>query len=181
MNGEPFPIDNGFPLRLIVPGWVGTNSIKWLSEIIASKDAIKVERNTKHYVFIGSDWEPNGDTLGKVITTQNIKSSLALAWNAPLSAGKNLIRGNARAPLAPIARVDWSADQGATWHTATLIPPNLQYSWCRFEFEWEAAQGQNTLMTRATDEDGNTQPMEQPFNAEGYLFNRVYPHPVVVK
>lgn len=181
MNSEPLPLDNGFPLRLIVPGWVGTNSIKWLGEIIASKEPIKVDRNTKHYVFIGPEWEPDGDVLGELITTQNINSSLALAWNARKSAGKQLIRGNARSPLAPIAKVEWSADNGATWQEATLIPPNLKYSWCRFEFEWDAPVGQHALMTRATDEDGNTQPIQHPFNAEGYLFNMVFPHPVIVE
>ncbi|MEM7348102.1 MAG: molybdopterin-dependent oxidoreductase [Chloroflexota bacterium] len=180
MNGEPLPIDNGFPIRLLVPGWVGTNSIKWLGEITASKSAVKVERNTKHYVFIGPEWEPDGDILGEVITTQNIKSSLALPWNAPLSPGKTIIRGNARSPLAPITTVEWSDDQGETWQEATLIPPNLKYSWCRFEFEWNATIGQHTLMTRATDTDGNTQPIEHPYNAEGYLFNMVYEHPVTV-
>lgn len=181
MNGEPLPIDNGYPLRLIVPGWVGTNSIKWLGELIASKEAIKVDRNTKHYVFIGPEWEPDGDVLGEVITTQNIKSSLALAWNASLSAGKQLIRGNARSPLAPIAKVEWSADGGTTWQDATLMPPNLKYSWCHFEFEWDAPTGQHALMTRATDEEGNRQPIEHPFNAEGYLFNMVFPHPIIVE
>ncbi|MGB1251758.1 MAG: molybdopterin-dependent oxidoreductase [Candidatus Promineifilaceae bacterium] len=180
MNGEPLPLDNGYPLRLIVPGWVGTNSIKWLGELIASKVTVQVDRNTKHYVFIGPEWTPDGEVLGEVITTQNIKSSLALAWDAPLQAGKQVIRGNARSPLAPIAHVEWSADSGETWQAATLIPPNLKHSWCRFEFEWDAPAGAQTLMTRATDTDGNTQPMTQPFNAEGYLFNRVFPHPVTV-
>lgn len=180
MNGEPLPLDNGYPLRLLVPGWVGTNSIKWLGEITASKEAFKVDRNTNHYVFIGPEWEPDGDVLGEVITTQNIKSSLALAWNAVLPGGKTIVRGNARSPLAPIAKVEWSDDNGATWQEATLIPPNLQYSWCRFEFEWTAMVGEQALMTRATDEVGNSQPMEQPFNAEGYLFNRVFAHPVTV-
>ena len=181
MNGEPLPLDNGYPLRLIVPGWVGTNSIKWLGEITASKEEIKVERNTKHYVFIGPEWEPDGDVLGELITTQNIKSSLALAWNDTIPAGKTVVRGNARSPLAPIAKVEWSVDGGDSWHEARLIPPNLKYSWCRFEFEWEATAGAHSILTRATDEEGNTQPEAHPFNVEGYLFNQVFPHPVIVE
>ncbi len=181
MNGEPLPIDNGFPFRLIVPGWVGTNSVKWVGEITASKSDIKVERNTIHYVFIGPEWEPDGDVLGGLITTQNIKSSLALAWNQELPSGKQIIRGNARSPHDPIEKVEWSDDGGATWNDATLIPPNLKYAWCRFEFEWDAKPGQQALMTRATDTAGNTQPLEHPFNAEGYLFNMVFGHPVSVK
>ncbi|MFT5194228.1 MAG: sulfane dehydrogenase subunit SoxC [Cellvibrionaceae bacterium] len=181
MNGQPLPLDNGYPLRLIVPGYVGTNSVKWVGTITASKSDIKVDRNTKHYVFIGPDWEPQGDLLGELITTQNIKSSLALAWDAPLSAGKQMIKGNARSPHAPISQVEWSDDNGKTWQLATLISPNLKYSWCLFAFEWDPPIGPQTLMTRATDEAGNSQPMEQPFNEEGYLFNRVFGHPVKVE
>lgn len=180
MNGEPLPKDNGFPLRLLVPGWIGTNSVKWLGEITVSKSMIKVERNTKHYVFIGPEWEPDGDVLGEVITTQNIKSSLALAWNARLKSGLQVIRGNARSPHAPIEQVNWSHDGGVTWQPARLIPPNLKYSWCRFEFEWDAPPGQHHLMTRTQDQTGNIQPLTHPFNREGYLFNQVHPHPVQV-
>lgn len=180
MNGEPLPLDNGYPFRLIVPGYVGTNSVKWVGTITASKSEIKVDRNTKHYVFIGPEWEPDGDVLGELITTQNIKSSLALPWGGSIPTGPQKIKGNARSPHAPIAQVEWSDDNGATWHPATLIPPNLKYSWCLFEFEWDAPIGRQTLMTRATDKAGNTQPMEQPFNEEGYLFNMVFPHPVKV-
>ena len=54
------------------------------------------------------------------------------------------------------------------------------YSWARFEFEWDAAPGERTIMTRATDAAGNTQPDAVPFNEKGYLFNQPAPHPVRV-
>ena len=66
MNGERLPIDNGFPFRLIVPGYVGTNSIKWVGSITCSTSEIKVDRNTIHYVYIGPEWEPDGDVLGEL-------------------------------------------------------------------------------------------------------------------
>lgn len=181
MNGEPLPVDNGFPFRLIVPGYVGTNSIKWVGSITCSTSEIKVDRNTIHYAFIGPEWEPDGDVLGELIFENNIKSSVALAWGATIPQGKQTIRGNARSPLAPITKVEWSVDGGKTWNLADLISENSKYSWCLFEFEWDAPAGDQTIMTRATDEDGNTQPMEHPFNKEGYLFNMVYPHPVRVE
>ena len=180
MNGETLPPDHGFPFRLIVPGWIGTNSVKWVGEILASTAEIHVRRNTEHYVFIGPEWEPGEHTLGELITTQNIKSTLALAWNAELERGKQIVKGNGRSPHAPISKVEWSADGGKTWQEARLIPPNLKYAWVRFEFEWDAHPGHHVLMTRATDEAGNSQPMKHPFNLEGYLFNMVYPHPVKV-
>ncbi len=181
MNGDKLPPDHGYPFRLIVPGWIGTNSVKWVGEIVAATEEIYVRRNTEHYVFIGPEWEPDGNVLGELITTQNIKSTLALAWNAELQAGKQIIKGNGRSPHAPIKKVEWSDDGGHSWQEARLIPPIMKYAWTLFEFEWNPEAGNHTLMTRATDEDGNTQPMEHPFNLEGYLFNMVFPHPVTVK
>ena len=180
MNGEPLPIDNGFPIRLVVPGWVGTCSIKWLGELEVSKSPISVSRNTEHYVFIGPEWPAEGEVLGEVINQQNIKSSLALTWNAILPAGNNIIRGNARSPFAPIAAVEWSVDEGDSWNEAVLVSDNSRYGWCLFELEWEAKAGKYRILTRATDTKGHSQPLEIPFNKEGYLFNQVFPHPVIV-
>jgi len=182
MNGEPLPPDHGFPLRAIVPGWVGTNSIKWVGSITVSSRPIWVERNTTMYVLKGEAWRDavNERVQGGEITAQNIKSSLALPWKAHLSAGQQLVRGLARSPHAKIARVQWRTDDKNEWQTARLLPPILKYAWVRFEFEWEASPGSHVLMTRATDEAGHTQPLTQPFNEEGYLFNRVYSHPVQV-
>ena len=76
--------------------------------------------------------------------------------------------------------VEWSADEGNSWCEAKLVEPNQRYAWVRFEFAWDAPPGERTLMTRATDEAGRTQPKTVPFNAGGYLFNMIHPHPVVV-
>lgn len=182
MNGEPLPPDHGFPVRLLVPGWIGSNSVKWLGSITVSTEKVWVSRNTEHYVYIGPEWpsEAYKPAKGGTITTQNIKSSLALPWKAHLSVGRHLLRGIARSPHAPIKRVEWSANSGASWQQATLIPPNLKYAWVRFEFYWDAPVGQHTIMTRAIDSEGNAQPMTIPFNEEGYMFNMVYPHPITV-
>ncbi|MEM7333557.1 MAG: sulfite oxidase [Chloroflexota bacterium] len=182
MNGEPLPLDNGFPLRLIVPGWIGSNWIKWLGSIHVSTEKIWTHRNTQRYVLMGEEWssEDYSPAIGGEITTQNIKSSVSLPWKAELKAGKQLIRGIARSPHATIAHVEWSVDEGQTWHIARLVGPNIKYSWTRFEFEWDAPAGRQIIMTRATDTVGNVQPHSHPFNQEGYLFNSVYPHPVFV-
>ncbi|MEM7801325.1 MAG: sulfite oxidase [Chloroflexota bacterium] len=183
MNGEPLPADHGFPLRVIVPGWVGTNSVKWLGTITVSTSKTWVHRNRSMYVFKGNSWPPEkyAPAEGGEITLQNIKSSLILPWNGAIQAGRQLIRGVARSPEIPIKAVDWSDDDGGTWQAARLIPPFLPYGWVRFEFEWKARPGKQRLMTRATDEEGNVQPMKIPFNEEGYLFNQVYGHPIEVK
>ncbi|UCG23880.1 MAG: hypothetical protein JSW55_17365, partial [Chloroflexota bacterium] len=90
------------------------------------------------------------------------------------------IVGIARSPHGPITQVLWSADGGQSWSEATLLPPILPNAWTCFDFEWTAERGHHSLMTRATDAAGNSQPMHQPFNQEGYLFNMVYPHKVTV-
>lgn len=182
MNGELLPADHGFPLRAIVPGWIGSNSIKWVGKITVSASKIWVQRNTELYVLHGPEWPPEDyrPAKGGPITTQNIKSSLALPWEAVLTEGSQIIRGVARSPQAKIAKVEWSSDSGEHWSEARLIQPILEYAWVQFEFSWDAPVGRQTLMTRATDEAGRTQPMMMPFNEQGYMFNRVYPHPVKV-
>ena len=181
MNGEPLLPDHGFPLRLLVPGWIGSNSIKWVGSITVSSKKIWVNRNTKNYVFIGPEWpeEKYAPAIGGPISTHNIKSSLALAWGAELKAGKQMLRGIARS-TNQITRVEWSSDAGDTWENAKLLEPRARYAWTRFEFEWDAPIGQQSIMTKAYDDAGEIQPMEIPYNKEGYLFNAVYEHPLVI-
>ena len=180
LNGEPLPKDHGFPLRALVPGWVGSSSIKWLDRIEVSSQPLWMRNNTTSYVLIGEDYPPEGDALGEVITTQSIKSALALPLPAEVSAGSQRIRGYAHSPHGRIARVEWSDDGGSAWNDATLLEPQAQYSWARFEFEWNAQPGERVIKTRATDTAGNTQPDDIPFNEKGYLFNQPLPHPVRV-
>jgi len=187
MNGELLLPDHGSPVRLVVPGWIGANSVKWVGSITVSTTKIWVDRNTKHYVLIGDEWadDRQGAVLGGTITTQNVKSSLTIPWEAELNAGKNLLRGVARSPHGQIEKVEWWATNEAGEQTAIqeakLMPPFLKYAWVRFELEWDVPPGNWTISTRATDVFGNTQPDEIPFNLEGYLFNQVYPHPVTVQ
>ena len=82
---------------------------------------------------------------------------------------------------AQITRVEWSVDASETWIEARVLEPQIQYSWARFEFAWDAQAGEHTLMTRATDAAGDIQPDSIPFNEKGYLFNQPLPHPILVK
>ena len=183
MNGVPLPPDHGFPARAIVPGWVGTYSVKWLGDIEVSQYPFWVVRNTERYVLMGDSWPRDlyAPAHGELITEQNLKSSLALPWPAHLSSGTQTIAGFARAPSTPIRKVEWSDNGGERWSEATLISPNEKYGWVRFEFEWKATSGHYTLMTRATDFDGHMQPGTIPFNNGGYMFNAIHPHPVIVE
>ena len=180
MNGEPLPRDHGFPLRAIVPGWVGSSQIKWLGRIVVSSEPQWTRNNTTSYVLIGDDYEPKGEALGQVVTVQSIKSALALPWPARLTANRHQLEGYAHSPHGKIASVDWSEDGGATWHRAQLSGRQVDYGWVQFRFGWSASVGDHTISTRATDVEGNTQPESVPFNEKGYLFNQPLPHPIVV-
>ena len=180
LNGDALPKDHGYPVRALIPGWVGSSSIKWLRRIVVSSERLWTRNNTTSYVLIGDDYPPDGEAEGEAITTQTVKSALALPWPAELSEGLRRIHGYAHSPAASISMVEWSDDSGDTWQQAIVLEPQVQYSWARFEFTWEARSGEHTIMTRATDAQGNTQPDDIPFNEKGYLFNQPLPHPIVV-
>ncbi len=183
LNGEVLPKDHGFPLRALAPGWVGAASIKWLGRIVVSSEQLWTRNNTTSYTLIGDAYPPEGESLGKPVTMQTIKSALALPRPAELAAGAQRIHGYAQSPSGPIAKVEWSFDSGTTWRGATVVEPSegvSRYSWARFEFMWDARPGEHTIMTRATDAAGNRQPDEIPFNEKGYLFNQPVPHPIRV-
>ena len=180
MNGEPLPKDHGFPLRAIVPGWVGSSQIKWLGRIVISSEPQWTRNNTTSYVLIGDDYEARGEANGQVVTVQSIKSALALPWPAEIEAGRHQLKGYAHSPHGDISMVEWSEDGGASWQPAALTGRQVDYSWAQFHFEWDAIVGEHTIMTRATDVAGNTQPDLVPFNEKGYLFNQPLPHPIVV-
>lgn len=179
MNGASLPKDHGYPVRAIVPGWVGSSNIKWLGKINVSSTRVWSRNNTSSYVLIGDDFTPEGESKGQVATTQSIKSTLILPWPAKLRAGKQMVRGYAYSPHAPIASVKWRQQTG-DWAEARFIDPPIKYAWRRFEFEWTPEAGDHTLTTIATDAAGNTQPASIPHNEKGYLYNVPLVHPITV-
>ncbi len=180
LNGETLPRDHGFPLRVVTPGWVGSSWIKWLGRIVVSSEQLWTRNNTTSYVLKGDDYQPEGEAEGQVVTLQSIKSALSLPWPAEITARRHLIHGYAHSPHGPISSVEWSVDSGGTWSRARVHESQGQYSWVRFEFSWDAVPGEYTIMTRATDTKGNTQPDSVTFNEKGYLFNQPLPHLVRV-
>lgn len=181
MNGAQLPPDHGYPVRAVVPGWPGSNSIKWVSRIVVSSSRQWVRNNTTSYVLIGDDWpaEQYAPADGMPITALNVKSTLALPRPAHLAAGFHRIRGFAYSPNGPVQSVDWRVNDGG-WRPARIVGPVLRRAWQRFEFEWEAQAGSHVLRTRATDAAGLRQPETVAFNEKGYLMNAILPHPVDV-
>ncbi len=182
MNGEILPPDHGFPLRALLPGWVGVSNVKWVNKIVVSTQPIQVATNTKRYVLIGPDYMPQPPALGSIITDQVVKSACCLPWPATLKAGHQKIIGYAWSPFGKIAKVEVSLDGGKTFFQAGLTGPNIERAGTRWEFHFHAEPGELTITPRATDEKGNTQPeiSQQKWNQLGYLFGAMVPHPVIV-
>lgn len=183
MNGEPLPPDHGFPVRAILPGWVGSSSVKWVGRIEVATEKVWVRANTTSYVLVGEDWPADryAPADGAPISTGAVKSALALPYPAEVSRGTQRLRGFAYSPGGAVRGVEWSVNDGP-WAPARMIgsPEALPHAWARFEFEWQAGPGSHVIRTRATDAAGNTQPLEGVYNAKGYLLNVALPHPVEV-
>jgi len=178
MNGQPLPPDHGFPVRLVVPSWVGISSVKWVGQIEVSATPLFSPWNTQFYRLFGPDYPAEGAP----VTRQVVKSAFELAWNANLRAGRtHLLRGRSWSGTGRIRRVEVSADGGVTWHRARPVRAGAARAWQRWEFPWRpAGPGACTLRARATDVTGATQPDQAPYNTLGYLFGAVVAHPVTV-
>jgi DMSO/TMAO reductase YedYZ molybdopterin-dependent catalytic subunit len=177
MNGQPLPADHGFPVRLVVPQWVGVASIKWLGQIEVADRPLYSPWNTSFYRLTGPAYAPDEPPL----TLQTIKSAFELARGAQLAAGRrHLLTGRSWSANAPIDDVEVSVDGGASWRRASL-QENDGAAWSRWSIPWRpATPGVHELRARATDAAGTTQPTAVPFNDGGYAFWAVVKHPVLV-
>lgn len=178
MNGEPLPLDHGYPLRLIVPGWVGIASIKWLGSLEVSSRHLESPWNTRWYRMTGGDYTEAEQPLG----VSPVRTAFELDWDAVLPARREVaLHGRSWSGWAPIDRVEVSVDGGETWRDAALEPDHGGYAWRRWSITFPASEpGAYELLARATDRLGHTQPDDVPFNAEGYFFWAVVRHPVRV-
>jgi DMSO/TMAO reductase YedYZ molybdopterin-dependent catalytic subunit len=179
MNGEILPPDHGFPARMVVSGWLGAASIKWLSRIEVSQDPLSVPWNTVDYVLIGPQYPADGPARGPAITTLPVSALVELPWPARLRPEPQLISGRAFAGENAIAGVAYRIDDGP-WRPAALRSPALPGAWVRWQFAWTPDPGDHVLRVRATDVRGHTQPDASEWNELGYLQHSVLSHPVHV-
>lgn len=180
MNGEPLPRDHGYPVRLVVPGWVGIASIKWLGELRVTTTHVPSPWNSRWYRMHGEGWPDALDDPAAALGRMPVKSTLDPVPG--LVAGRTaVLRGRAWAGEAGIARVEVSTDRGRTWNDAELTGPNRPSSWAHWELQWRPArEGRHEIRTRATDSLGRTQPNRARDNDDGYLFDAVVRHSVLV-
>lgn len=179
MNGEPLPLANGYPLRLMIPGWPGSLSQKWLTRIwIRDKvhDGAKMTggsyRVPQYPVAPGTE-VPEDQLV--FITTMPVKSIVtAPETGAKVKANEAFeVRGHAWAGDLDVSEVSVSTDFGATWQKAELAPPPNKYSWQRWKAQLTLPQqGYYEIWARATDAEGKMQPQVSPaWNPSGYVNN----------
>lgn len=181
MNGETLPVKHGFPLRVVVPGWAGDSWIKWLTSVrVLDKehDGFWMKSAYRHPgkpVAPGTVVPPE---QMQPVTNLSVKSVIAAPLHgAQVAAGKPLtIRGVAWSGEAgPITAVDVSVDGGRSWKPAALRPnQRTQFGWRQWEFNWTPPrESYDTILVRARDAVGNTQPLDQEWNPSGYKWNVV--------
>ena len=180
MNGEPLDPLHGYPVRLLVPGWYGVASVKWLKRIDVIDHAFRgYYQSTKYTV---KQRGPSGvETV--VIGPMKVKSEIIRPHaDEILGVGTNRLFGVAWGGPEAIANVEISTDDGQTWNDAELIGPSAAYSWTMWEYLWEVVEPRTyQVRARATTAGGQTQPADHDSLNGGYLIHHHRPREVRVE
>ena len=171
MNGETLPIEHGYPLRLVVPGWYGMASVKWVKNITAIKEPFHGYFQGKKYVVRYKDGNEHPLTEMQVKSFVTSHKHGESVQNGVVSLG-----GLAWAGRSTIASVEVSVDGGNSWSNADISGPTDTYSWQNWNFQWSpGSTGHHTLISKAKDSNGNEQPLESVWNELGYAVNGLKP------
>ena len=177
MNGQPLPELHGAPARLIVPGWDGASSVKWVVKLTASAQAHAGFFMNPAYRYPRRPLPPGGAARPAemdMIEGMPVKSTITAPEDqAKVAAGMVTVRGFAWAGEEAIERVEVSTDGGSRWQAAELTGQKLPFAWRLFKLEWKAAPGYHTVLSRATDTAGRVQPVVAAWNPSGYLWNAI--------
>lgn len=174
MNGQVLLPQHGAPLRIIVPGWYGMASVKWLSKIEALESPYQGFQQINTYRYR----EHNNDA-GRPVTAMRVKSLMTPPgipdWTSRLR--------HVRPALVEVTGRAWSGDgtpiekvefyDGHQWCAAKVSAPSSQYAWTRWTIDWDAKPGIHILRCRATDHKGDTQPLEPLWDVSGFGNNAV--------
>jgi len=181
MNGEPIPKDHGFPIRLLVPGWYGMASVKWLTKITVMDHPNGGFHELDYRFYPATDGKVDSDVTR--VSSLKIKSLISTPVKGNiLEPGKHTIKGVAWSGDGDITRVEVSTDDDRTWRDAKLDKPSGKYSWQHWEIDWDATNlGHSLLRSRATDSAGNVQPMLATWNFRGYEVNSIHSVPITVR
>ena len=161
MNGDALTREQGFPVRLIMPGWYGVANVKWLAEIHLQEDRYLGNYQARWYRSLvgvggnGADDDPETQWVENEISKMHLKSAIARLRK---KADSIEVIGFVLNDGTPLKSVEVKIDDGP-WRPATLSSTNTKYSWKLFTYKWDGAKpGDHTLVSRVTDADGQVQP-----------------------
>ena len=183
INGEPLPPQHGFPLRLLVPGWYGMTSVKWLCAV-----ELIDEPFAGYQQAVGYRMRAHEDDPGTPVTRMMPRALMVppgipdfMTRARTLDAGPVTVQGRAWSGWGAIAAVEFSADGGETWVAADLGDPTELGAWRGWTVQWNARPGEHELCCRARDEAGNAQPVAAEWNVGGYQNTSPQRVPVTVR
>ena len=170
MGGEPLTAAHGAPARLVVPGWYGMASVKWLTEIETINQPFSGYYQDEEYVYDRED----GLADGTPVTTARVRSLITSPLDEDTVAGPMEVVGAAWSGDGSIKSVEVSVDGGGAWQTAELTSPPSPDAATLWKLLWKPGVGRHELVARATDSAGNVQPLEPVWNQRGYGNNGVH-------
>lgn len=175
MNHEPLMPQHGFPLRVVVPGFAGARSPKWLTTITVQDTQSANAMQQSDYKLLPPDMTPETVDWTKGITINELPLNATIcepASDAQIKAGPTRIRGYATVTGRTIQRVDVSTNGGDDWHQAELEhAPDAPWTWTLWQAVVDLPPGEHQLVVRAWDSAGQTQPASPAdvWNFKGYL------------
>lgn len=178
-NGQLLEHLHGAPVRLLVPGWSGNWSVKWLTTLEVTEHEPDCWYHYQFYYYGDAPDDPNKE----LITTIGVKSIITQPNDdtETLPCGVHMIRGYAWSGAGAVVQVEVSVDGGDTWHAAHIEPPRERFMWVRWSYRWDARRkGNYMLMSRATDEVGRVQSHEPRYNNMRKNFSAIVGYPVTV-
>lgn len=182
MNGQDLPAAHGAPVRLVVPGWYGMASVKWLTKIAVADRPFQGFWQTLDY----STFERRfGQPALVPLTEMQVKAQIARprAMEVVRPGAKYRVHGAAWTGESDVTRVEVSTDGGRTWTAARLLGTVVRHAWRLWEYPWRvpAQAGRVRLLARATDALGRTQPMQRDPDRRNYAISHVLPVEVDVR
>lgn len=181
INGVPLPLAHGGPLRMVVPGYTGVNSVKYVKQVAFTKDQSPANIQQKSYRLspVGESGSPNRPSVWEMPVKSWVNSP---DGEKELKAGRVQITGVAFGGMTAAKEVEVSIDGGKSWQKAHFIGPDLgPFAWRQFALSTELAAGEYEIASRATSEAGTVQPEERDSNNRGYLNNSWRDHMLKVK
>ena len=181
MNHQPLEPQHGAPLRLLVPGWYGMTSVKWLARITAVSEPFEGYQQAVAYRYQSDEADP-----GEGVRRIRVRALMIppghpefLTRRRIVQAGAVELRGRAWSGAGRVERVEVGVD--GAWQDAWLEEQVGEYAWRGWSYLWQAAPGDHELACRATDAAGDVQPVEQPWNYQGMGNNLVQTVAVTVR